>query len=1218
MRRHILHAVVIACALAAPLHAQSPVWENYYAETSQAVDVKPTSDGGYIVAAQRGGYEDSRIYLVKTDASGVAQWERSFGNSSPGADPASASAVEVAADGGYAVVGQRDSRLYMMKISAGGDSLWSLYLSGDGNGSALGIARLSDGSYAVTGYVYMPSSNYGDLYVAKISATGDILWEKTHGTAGNDGGNAVRETADGMILTGWSSTSEPGQIFLLKIDAGGNKVWDKRFTGTHGGEGKDVRVVDGGYIVTGRRAVSGTMFDTDVLLLKTDASGNTIWERTLGGAGYDGGHMVQPIEGGGYAIVGFAHTATTYEGTSLSVLRTDASGALQSEWTPYAGSGNALLMRPDGRAIVAGMVGSKAYLAEIPLGTGAPDNRMYTYTYGSVRMFDFVAERDWEASAPGQIRAASQTVTINGILKLTGTITIDTARSSRSDTAGIRMSGRLYASDVPLPGGGRGDLTVLENADVRARVGAMGLEVLSTASDPRGMRLAGVDFLPTRIQTIEPNDRSGVRMSGLFSVAGMRAARKDFNGYMRFSDLEVTHQKVNLWSIEPFIVASLSVLHQPSASYDAAGDEISISGMLQTIFMPYQDDVRALTGIRDGELLSVIFTGNVENVRTIYRGHVLRDLAGIIEYPAMNLFGLIFSDMTLSGTLVGPAYEADLFQVRPSVIALSGPTTGLRAVGLGDGFWHVGGSPEIFMGLFGFLGTTFEGDLHAGRLSDGRHVIDGRGEISIGGIAGGAYGNIAGTFTMPRRPTGDWLQLLLSLFDSMPAGESVAGKVVTIDQKRDGPVQLFISLPPGEGLTSMIDYRIDLSRREGEADFLNAASGESLERANGKSGSEQHAAGDRSEAFAIDETVNEAAVAVHRVAAGASTWLVDPNGVRIDATRPDSSVIRIDATPTETMWVLRDPIDGEWSVSMADAVAGDSAVVVRFLKPRPFDVEATQSGSSLTATWSAAGARAGAVVRVYLDRDSAGYDGVVIGETEESAGRLVFTMSDSLPECSYRLFAVRIDDARIDRDYAGATISNARSGLVAPGAVAVTYSDSNDVAVVTWTRSSDPDVAGYLVRVSDPLRGDSIYASAFADASMTAFVVAEPAGKTVEVIAHDSLGRIGCPSNAVAIVGGSSIVRDDAAALGASVGLRLAPNPAADALILELELPRAAELRIAIVDANGRTVRAIDRGRLPAGSSALSVDLEGVASGAYIVIVTADGHPSARRLSVAR
>ncbi|HVK38062.1 MAG TPA: hypothetical protein VNA88_05995, partial [Candidatus Kapabacteria bacterium] len=741
MRRHFLHAVFLVCALAAPLRAQNPIWEKYFAEPSQAVDVKPTSDGGYIVAAQRGGFEDSRIYLVKTDASGVVQWERSYGNTSPSSDPASASAIENAADGGYVIAGQRNSQLYVMKVSAAGDSLWSLILSGDGNGSALGIARLADGNFAVTGYVFMPTSNYGDLYVGKISAAGAILWEKTHGTTGNDGGNAVRETADGLILTGWSSTSDPGQIYLLKTDASGNKVWDKRFTGANGGEGNDVRVVDGGYVITGRRAVSSTLFDTDVLLLKTDASGNTVWESTLGGSGYDGGHMVQPIEGGGYAIVGFAHTAATYQGTLLSLLITDAAGALQSEWTPYTGSGNALLLRPDGHAIVAGKVGTKAYLAELSIGSTTPDNRVYTYNYGSVRMFDFVAASDWVASAPGQIRAADQTVVINGILKFTGTITIDTARSSRTDTVGVRMSGRLFASDVPLPGGGRGDLTVLENADIRARIGAMGLEILSTASDPRGTVLAGVNLLPTRIQTIEPNDRSGVRLAGYFAVNGMRAARKGSNGWMLFSDLEITHQKVDLYSIEPFTVTVLTAFHQPTASYDAASDEISIRGMLQTLFMPYRDDVRALTGLRDGKLLPVIFTGNVENVRTMYSTLVIRELAGIIEYPTMSWLGMFGSDMTVSGTLVGPTFEADLFQVRPSVLALSGPTLGLRAVGLGNGFWHIGGSPEIFVGLFGILGTSFEGPLTAGRLNDGRHVIEGNGRFTYGGLGIGAYGS---------------------------------------------------------------------------------------------------------------------------------------------------------------------------------------------------------------------------------------------------------------------------------------------------------------------------------------------------------------------------------------------------------------------------------------------------------------------------------------------
>jgi hypothetical protein len=60
---------------------------------------------------------------------------------------------------------------------------------------------------------------------------------------------------------------------------------------------------DGGYIVAGWTSYPGG-FDSDILLIKTDANGDVQWAKTYGGIGWDEAHSVQQTSDGGYIVAG--------------------------------------------------------------------------------------------------------------------------------------------------------------------------------------------------------------------------------------------------------------------------------------------------------------------------------------------------------------------------------------------------------------------------------------------------------------------------------------------------------------------------------------------------------------------------------------------------------------------------------------------------------------------------------------------------------------------------------------------------------------------------------------------------------------------------------------------------------------------------------------------------------------------------------------------------
>jgi hypothetical protein len=83
---------------------------------------------------------------------------------------------------------------------------------------------------------------------------------------------------------------------------------DTLWTKTYGGENQELgysvqQTTDGGYIITGHTMSFGAG-GQDVWLVKTDASGDTLWTKAIGGSAQDEGHSVQQTTDGGYVVAG--------------------------------------------------------------------------------------------------------------------------------------------------------------------------------------------------------------------------------------------------------------------------------------------------------------------------------------------------------------------------------------------------------------------------------------------------------------------------------------------------------------------------------------------------------------------------------------------------------------------------------------------------------------------------------------------------------------------------------------------------------------------------------------------------------------------------------------------------------------------------------------------------------------------------------------------------
>lgn len=103
---------------------------------------------------------------------------------------------------------------------------------GVGTGSAYSVIRATDGTYMIAG------GYNGDFYLIKASSNGDLLWSRTYGGSGYEEARSVVETSDrGFALAGYTNSFGAGgwDAWLVRTDSSGNHLWNR----TYGGTGED-------------------------------------------------------------------------------------------------------------------------------------------------------------------------------------------------------------------------------------------------------------------------------------------------------------------------------------------------------------------------------------------------------------------------------------------------------------------------------------------------------------------------------------------------------------------------------------------------------------------------------------------------------------------------------------------------------------------------------------------------------------------------------------------------------------------------------------------------------------------------------------------------------------------------------------------------------------------------------------------------------------------
>jgi hypothetical protein len=317
-----------------------------------------TSDGGYLL----GGFSTSEIsgdksqpiwgsvpysdfWIVKIDASGTKQWDKTIG----GTLPDYLYSLDETQDHGFILAGNSESGIsgnktqstwggsdyWAVKTDSLGNVQWDKDFGGTGYEFIQAVCHISDGGVilgggtmlGVSGNKTQPLWGAVDFWVLKLDSAGSVVWEKDFGGVDYDHLFSLQETADkGFILGGRSNSGISGDktqsswgfndFWMVKTDSLGVKLWDKTLGGNDGEDdfGSILCTPDGGYLFAGTSysPISGDKTENNLgieqsWVVKTDSSGSKQWDKTILTTAHDETGLAIPTLDGCYVFANYTN-----------------------------------------------------------------------------------------------------------------------------------------------------------------------------------------------------------------------------------------------------------------------------------------------------------------------------------------------------------------------------------------------------------------------------------------------------------------------------------------------------------------------------------------------------------------------------------------------------------------------------------------------------------------------------------------------------------------------------------------------------------------------------------------------------------------------------------------------------------------------------------------------------------------------------------------------
>jgi len=214
---------------------------------------------------------------------------------------------------------------WALKLDATGTIEWSKYYGGLLTDTPEGVIQTEDNGYIIAGGTDSMdtdiSSNIGsyDFWVVKISSTGALIWEKSYGGGEIDEARSIVKSGDGNFLIAGDTRSNDvdvsnnkgaADLWLIKISPTGELLWENTLGGTNFDVARDISATqDGGFLIAGSSRssdldVSENKGQNDAWVIKVDSNGGLEWEASIGGTNIDFAYGITELNNKKIIVVG--------------------------------------------------------------------------------------------------------------------------------------------------------------------------------------------------------------------------------------------------------------------------------------------------------------------------------------------------------------------------------------------------------------------------------------------------------------------------------------------------------------------------------------------------------------------------------------------------------------------------------------------------------------------------------------------------------------------------------------------------------------------------------------------------------------------------------------------------------------------------------------------------------------------------------------------------
>jgi hypothetical protein len=261
--------------------------ETYRSGLEKDFSIMQTKDSGYLW-----GGKGEKLWLVKNDAEGNVQWNKTIPFDELGT-------IFQTSDGGYFSSSYYEDTSaksigVIYRLDSEGKLLWNKTISPDKYG-----VRITNAIETARGDFITVGMWNKMFWLGKFDSQGNMLVNKTY--------NYIDTSMNGLYLNSISKTFDNNFIisgtgdrkgWLFKVDENGEEFWHQSYSlgQSYTYFIKMVQTSDGGFAVAGGYAYS-------VLILKTDAFGNLLWNTTFREGDNDWANSIIATEDG-FVVVG--------------------------------------------------------------------------------------------------------------------------------------------------------------------------------------------------------------------------------------------------------------------------------------------------------------------------------------------------------------------------------------------------------------------------------------------------------------------------------------------------------------------------------------------------------------------------------------------------------------------------------------------------------------------------------------------------------------------------------------------------------------------------------------------------------------------------------------------------------------------------------------------------------------------------------------------------